>query len=1030
MVRRLGYIPLFFILVSLCAAKVALASEYRGQVTFGGLPVPGATVTATQGDKKFTAVSDQGGAYDFPDLPDGAWKIDVEMQCFSTIHSDVTISASMPAGKWELTLQPADQLLAASKLAPPPPVAPAAQPALVAPAPATKKAATSATAAAVPDAPKPTEQQSQDSSDGFLVNGSSNNAATSQYSLDQAFGNRRPNSRSLYNGGIAVIFDNSALDARQYALAGVEQAKPLTDRITGIASFRGPLNIRHVQRGLNFYTEYRWVRNQTAQTSSGIVPTSDERNGDLSSLPETIYNPATGLPFSGNQVPVSPQAQALLAHYPLPTPNFVGTSGYNYQATQVTSNHQDAVQARINNLTLGSKAKDHLNGVFSLTSTRASSENLFGFVDTTDSLGDNANVNWSHRFNPHLYLNALYNFSRTRTLVTPQFANNENIEGEAGISGGDQTPTYWGPPALNFSSISPLSDGPPQFNRARTDLFTGTVAIYHGRHNIALGGDFRVQQFNNFNQANPRGSFTFTGAATTGAGSSGSDFADFLLGIPDASSISFANSNSLDFGNGDKYFRQKVYDAYANDDWRILSVLTINAGIRWDYGAPMTETQGRLANLDIASGFTAAAPVLGNNPVGPLTGIHYPSSLIRPDLKGFEPSIGVAWRPIPASTVVVRAGYGLNVDTSVYQTFVPLLSQQQPFSSSVSVQNSAACPLTLANGFPTCSTVTPDTFAIDPNFRIGYAQNWKLTVQRDLPMALQMTATYLGTKGTHGAQQILPNTYPIGEANPCPSCPLGFQYRTSGGNLTREAGSLQLRRRLRNGFTATLTYTYAKSIDDYASIGGQGHVTAGSSGSTGSTGIAQNWLAPQAERSLSSGDQRHLLNVTGQYTSGEGLGGGDLMGGWPGRILKEWTVLTTVAYGTGMPETPIYPGVVTGTSVQAIRPDLTGASIYAAPAGYHLNAAAFTAPVAGQWGTAGRDSITGPDQFTVSSSLQRTFRPTQKYYIDARIDATNPLNHAVYTNWNPAWTPNSTFFGLPTSTNPMRSLTTTISLRF
>src|ERR1700691_1466517 len=133
-----------------------------------------------------------------------------------------------------------------------------------------------------------------------------------------------------------------------------------------------------------------------------------------------------------------------------------------------------------------------------------------------------------------------------------------------------------------------------------------------------------------------------------------------------------------------------------------------------------------------------------------LTGNHYPSSLIRPDRLGFEPRIGVSWRPIPASTIVVRAGYGVYHDTSVYQTTALDLAQQAPFSKSLSVENGAACPLTLANGFNPCSSITPDTFAVDPNFRVGYAQEWKLSAQRDLPAAIQFTATYLGVKGTRG----------------------------------------------------------------------------------------------------------------------------------------------------------------------------------------------------------------------------------------------------------------------------------------
>ena len=174
--------------------------------------------------------------------------------------------------------------------------------------------------------------------------------------------------------------------------------------------------------------------------------------------------------------------------------------------------------------------------------------------------------------------------------------------------------------------------------------------------------------------------------------------------------------------------------------------------------------------------------------------------------------------------MVVRAGYGIYDDTSVYQGTALQMAQQSPLSTSLSVQNSAACPQTLASGFNPCSSITANTFAVDPNFRVGYAQNWQLAVQSDLPFALQMTATYLGIKGTRGVQEYLPNTYPAGTTNPCPLCPVGYVFRASNGNSTREAGSIQLRRRLRSGFTASLQYTYSKSIDDDSVLGGQGPV--------------------------------------------------------------------------------------------------------------------------------------------------------------------------------------------------------------
>src|SRR6185437_7586712 len=316
---------------------------------------------------------------------------------------------------------------------------------------------------------------------------------------------------------------------------------------------------------------------------------------------------------------------------------------------------------------------------------------------------------------------------------------------DAGISGNNQDPPNWGPPTLVFSSgIASLSDAQSSFNRNQTGALSYSMLWNHNGHNLMFGADFRREQFNYLSQQDPRGTFTFTGAAA------GSGFAGFLFGVPDASSIAF--------GNADKYFRESVYDAYLTDDWRVSPEFTLNAGMRWEYGAPITELYGRLVNLDIIPGFSAVEALVATNPIGALTGTRYPDSLIYPDKNGFEPRVGIAWRPVSGSSLVIRAGYGVYYNTSVYQSIGIQMAQQSPLSKSLSVQNSPANPLTLADGFKASSSITPNTFAIDPNFRAGYAQNWQFTVQRDLPGSLQVTAEYLGIKGTRGMQEFLPNT--------------------------------------------------------------------------------------------------------------------------------------------------------------------------------------------------------------------------------------------------------------------------------
>lgn len=1028
-----------FICVFACLAYSALAaaSPYRGVVTFGGLPLPGATITATQGTKIETAVSDGNGAFQFDDLADGKWTIDVQMQTFAPVRAEVTIAPNVPAAAFDLKLQSPEQILAGAQKAQPiaeAPAPPPAQAAAPAQSPQGKKNAQSNTPGTPQEIPKAPEENEQ-SADGLLVQGSVNNAATSQYATNPAFGNTRSGNKGLYTGGVAIAESNSALNAQPFALSGVPTTKPSFNDFTGDATLLGPIKIPHIlPRGPNFFVEYRWTRNGGSTIQTGLVPTQAEQTGNLAGLtnsagqPVTVYQPGTNTPYTNNQVPVSPQAAALLKLYPLP--NIPDVSNYNYEAPYLSNSHQDYINSRFDK-NIG--RKDFFNGRFSLLSARSDSVNFFGFVDHVGTLGMNTYVQWSHRLKPRVFLYTNFSFGRLRTEVTPNFANRQNVSGAAGIPSGSpgnlQDPADWGPPALVFSSgIAGLSDANSSFNRNRNDDVSVSMLMYHTRHNITAGAEFNKRNYDDLFQQNPRGAFTFTNVArgTVGGSVTGSDLADFLIGIPDASAIAY--------GNADKYFRQPVYNAYINDDWRVLPILTINAGVRWDYGAPITELFGRLVNLDIASGFTSAQPVEGKNPVGPVTGNRYPSSLINPERRMFEPRAGITWRPIPASTVVIKAGYGLAPDTSVYQNVILSMAQQYPLSTSLSVDNSAACPLTLAAGFAPCAAITPDTYAIDPNFRIGYVQQWQLSVQRDLPFALQGTATYTGIKGTHGPQEILPNSYAPGTTNPHPTYPSGFTYETSNGSSIREAGMFQLRRRLRSGFAATLTYTFSKSIDDDAYQGGQGHTISSGGGtqsaslSSPSGSIAQNWLDPRADRSLSSYDQRQLVNLTAQYTSGQGLGGGTLLGGWRGKVLKEWTVLGNMTFGTGLPETPQYPGIVPGTGVSGvIRPNLTGAPIYSSGTAAHLNVAAYSAP-SGGWGTAGRYSITGPDQFTFDTSMNRTFRPHGKWYLDVGIASTNTLNHAAFTSWNSVVT--SDQFGLPASAGAMRSLQTSFHLRW
>ena len=102
--------------VAWLAVSGLVAAEHHGVVKFGNVPMMGATVTASSHDgKKVAAVTDETGAYSFPDLADGVWQMHVEMLCFAPITKDIGVAPVAPAAEWELTLLSMDELKAGAQ---------------------------------------------------------------------------------------------------------------------------------------------------------------------------------------------------------------------------------------------------------------------------------------------------------------------------------------------------------------------------------------------------------------------------------------------------------------------------------------------------------------------------------------------------------------------------------------------------------------------------------------------------------------------------------------------------------------------------------------------------------------------------------------------------------------------------------------------------------------------------------------------------------------------------------------------------
>jgi hypothetical protein len=989
------------------------ASDYLGQVTFNGRPVPGVTVTAHQGDQKVITTTDRDGIYQLADLAEGMWRLTIEMLGFSPIHRDITVPSATEPAPAELEVRSFDDLardVPMQRQAP----AQATDP-VSAPNAFQRTTVTQATAlrpadslAQLPEA-APVESTGIGAADGLMINGSLNNAASTPFAQARGFGNNRPAQRALYTYATGLQLGSSAWDARPFSLSGLQAVQPSYMDAQALGTFQGPVRLPRLRNPINLFLGYQGTSDTNTNTQWARMPTDRERVGDFSQTldalgqPVRIFDPDTGLPFAGNLIPaarISPQAAALLAYYPAAEAQTAGR--FNFQTPTVTATRQHSVQSRaaytINN-------RNQINGTASYQGSVADATTLFGFEDVRRSSTYNTQANWLRRLSPFMTLVTRYQYTRSANESLPYFANRANVSGDAGISGNDQDPRNWGPPSLSFASdLAGLTDARYASATSNTHLWGTDFSRVRGRHNLTSGGEVRHLFNDVIGQQDPRGSFAFTGAAT------GVDFGDFLLGLPQISAIAV--------GNPDKYFRGTSYSAYLADDWRVLASLTLNLGVRWEYEAPITEARHRLVNLDVSPAFTAISPVQAGA-TGALTGTSYSTALLRPDKGGLQPRLSMAWRPVVGSSLVIRAGYGIYRNTNVYQSIATLLAQQPPLSTTFNVETSAAAPLTLAQGFAPVGGTARNTFAVDPNFRVGTAQNWQASAQRDLPYSLTVAATYLGTKGSRLMQQFLPNTYPAGAENPCPDCPSGFRYLASGGRSVRHAGQVQLRRRLSSGFTSSIEYTLAKAMDNATAFAGA---------SADSSALAQNWLDLEAEYARSNFDQRHLVAATAEYTTGAGILGGTLLDGWKGRLLKDWTFTANLNAGSGLPLTPVYFAAVRGTGiVGVIRPDVIEGS-NEVPDGHYANAAAYAKPAAGQWGNAPRNSITGPRTFALNASVTRTFRIGERVNMDWRIDATNILNTVTYAGVNTFIT--SPQFGLPTRTNDMRKLRTSIRLRF
>jgi hypothetical protein len=911
------------------------------------------------------------------------------------------------------------------------------------------------------------------------------------------FGGGRGNFRGFNpgqpHGAIFWTGSNAALNAEPFSLRAQSQQQPAsgTNRF-GITFMSAPYlpGLTKPSGKDTVFLTLSGTRSSSPVDEYATVPTDgsfgtvNERAGDFSAagLP-VIYDPATNQPFVHNIIPsgaggrIAAQASALLT---CPNPFSSGTScqpffpapnlpGYTQNYHLLTTAQSNSTQAGVRYMrSLGANAtqpggsrggfgsgsgggrraqqnqglRQSINFNYNWSDSASDNVSIFPQLGGKSSMNSNS-VQAGYTVGYHKVTNIFNaNWNRSTSQATNYFTNQSDVANSIGIAGTDSSPLNYGLPNVVLSSLTGLNEQQPSFLLSQTISLSETLSWIYAKHDLRLGGDYRRVHRDFLGGSNATGTYTFSGLFTEDAAhdaTTGSSLADFLLGLP--------QETTIDASAGKSYLRDNVWDAYATDDWRARTNLTLTYGLRYEFYAPYTEKYDRLGMVDtnpvmtpnISAPFAVADEVQGGG-AGSYNGA-LPASLVYPYRAAVAPRVGVAWR-LPKQTVI-RAGYGVNYTVGQYATFAMTMARQpmvnQPlFVNEQTNEAATAGELSLANGFSTPDTV--GNYAVDPHYHLPYVQAWNLDVQKTLPWSVVLNAGYNGSRGDYLDIKNAPrstSTSPGTNINPSTGQPIAlFDYEQSSAFSKFNAGTLRVNKRLSSGIAVGANYQYSHSIDDSGALGNASNPM----GST-STVVAQDWQNLKAEEGNSSTDQRHRVSGTYLYELPFGKDKFWVTSGVGAHILEGFSISGSFTFATGTPLTPSYQAAVedvaNGTAGTQRPNRVPGVSITAG-AGSLLkwfNPAAFTQPPNNSTtpncpncGNVSRNSIAGPGTIQNNMSLSKTIQLGGSRSMEMRGTANNVFNTVQYSgvDTNAA----SPTFGQVTSAASMRAFNFMARFRF
>ncbi|HEX2711917.1 MAG TPA: TonB-dependent receptor, partial [Candidatus Acidoferrales bacterium] len=600
---------------------------------------------------------------------------------------------------------------------------------------------------------------------------------------------------NTFHGGIYEFFRNDVLNANNFFNNRNSIARPALRYNDFGGTFSGPI---YKKKTFFFFSEEA-RRVKTFTTLTGTVPSQAERAGTFST-PVCLNRACTA---TGTQVTtIDPAAAAYIKDIfsKLPQPQDL-TRDQLTSLGQNTFNHRQEV-IRIDHVfgprfsVFGRLVNDSIptvepGGLFTGSS-------LPGVATTsTNAPGRSVTTRLTMTLSPTLLNEVGYAYSYGAVISDPTGLGASGNSPDVGKAVTLPLPsTIVRVPDLNFADNSGVFGfGSYRDYNRNHNVFDNFTRIL-GRHTMKVGFTYhRYQKSENAGGGN-NGSFSFDDTPPTGSGTKAfrQEWANFLQGL-----VSSFTQTAVDFH---AEVRQRQFEMYVQDEFRVRSNLTLTYGVRYSYFGPATDALGHATTFDPSRFDPAKAPQIdqATGLLIPGTGVPLNGVVIggvnsklddavnNHDSLDFAPRVGIAWDPFKTGKTSVRAGYGIFFDAPAVNSLEQFQFSNPPFVQNITISNTTLSKP--GNVAPDLNVVPPFLGGPATDWRQPYSEQWSLDIQREFWRGIVLDVGYYGNVGRHliGVVDInepLPGTFLTAGFSPPITSPVGFGTPTQRLNFIR-----------------------------------------------------------------------------------------------------------------------------------------------------------------------------------------------------------------------------------------------------